>query len=259
MILLLGGTSDTGPLAERLAGIGCDVLVSTASDVDLDVGRHSRIERRIGPLDADELAALIERRSIQAIVDAAHPYATGIRANARQAAKQTGRPYITYVRPPAIGAEDDVIRAADHADAPERAFAFGRGVLLTTGAGNLSPYASEARRTGLPLFARVLDRPESLDACQAAGIDIAHVIAGRGPFSVEDNRRHIRQCDAGVLVTKDGGDAAAVRAKLCAVSAEDCRIIVIARPIVANCDAYADVDALLQRLKQVIDVADGPR
>ena len=70
-------------LVDRLdAGkaIGCDVLVSTASNVDLDVGNHRRIERRIGPLDAGALAELIEQRSVQAVVDAtwnAHRFTVG--------------------------------------------------------------------------------------------------------------------------------------------------------------------------------------
>lgn len=40
MILLLGGTSDTAPIARGLAAVGLPVLVSTATDIDLDVGVH---------------------------------------------------------------------------------------------------------------------------------------------------------------------------------------------------------------------------
>ncbi|MBF0509675.1 MAG: precorrin-6A/cobalt-precorrin-6A reductase [Deltaproteobacteria bacterium] len=43
MILLIGGTSETASFAEALAAAGFDVLVSTATDVALEVGRHPRI------------------------------------------------------------------------------------------------------------------------------------------------------------------------------------------------------------------------
>ena len=51
MILLIGGTSETAPLASGLAGVGYEVLVSTATDSRLNVGDHPRISRRAGRLD----------------------------------------------------------------------------------------------------------------------------------------------------------------------------------------------------------------
>ena len=78
--------------------------------------------------------------------------------------------------------------AADHGEAARLAFADGHPVLLTTGSRNLAPYAAEARRTGVPMAARVLDAPESLAACAAAGIPAERIIAARGPFSTAENQ-----------------------------------------------------------------------
>ncbi|MCU0580672.1 MAG: precorrin-6A/cobalt-precorrin-6A reductase, partial [Desulfobacterota bacterium] len=82
-ILLLGGTSETAPLAESLAEQGFSVLVSTATAVPLNIGRHPGIRHRSGPLDKDQLAVLFRTEGIRAVLNATHPYAELIGAQAR--------------------------------------------------------------------------------------------------------------------------------------------------------------------------------
>ena len=88
MILLLGGESSTAEIAQGLAAIGCRVLVSRATEIPLDVGRHAAIESHCGPLDEGGLVELITARKILAVVDATHPYATTIRQTARRAGRR---------------------------------------------------------------------------------------------------------------------------------------------------------------------------
>ncbi len=118
MILLLGGTGVTAEIALGLAEAGYRVLVSKATDVPLDVGRHAGIESRWGELDERGLAELIARRKIRAVVDATHPYATVIRGRARRAAAAMKIPYFSFLRPGAIDPHSaDVQWVADHAAA----------------------------------------------------------------------------------------------------------------------------------------------
>jgi len=249
MILLLGGTSDTAPLAERLAEAGLRVLVSTATDAALAVGSHRNIRRRSGRLDRAGLKELIEQESILAVVDATHPYATEVRQNARAVAAKLRVPYATFVRPPAVDEDEDNVRfAADHTEAAKIAFSLGQGVLLTTGANHLDEYVAEAERTGLPLYVRVLSQQESAAQCGRAGIPPERTIAGRGPFDVQQNRQHIRQCNAGILVTKDGGQASGVRAKLEAARLQECDVVVVRRPSIAAENAFSDVDQLVRHV-----------
>ncbi len=253
MILLLGGTSDAPPIALRLAEAGYRVLVSQATDVPLEAPRHGNIETRYGPLDERGLAELVDRHAIRAIVDATHPYAVAVHAAASRVADEKDIPYLRFLRPAAIeAAAPGVELVADHAAAAVAAFRRGRPVLLTTGTRNLGPYIEQARLTGLPFMVRVLDHPESLDVCRRAGIRPEQVIAGRGPFSVEDNRRHIRAFAAGVLVTKDSGTAGGTAEKLEAAWAEGCDVIVVARPALGNRQGFTEVDALLTALAQIL-------
>jgi precorrin-6A/cobalt-precorrin-6A reductase len=253
MILLLGGTGSTAEIALALARAGYRVLVSKATDVPLDVGRHARIESRAGELDERGLVELIDQRQIRAVVDATHPYATVIRGAARRSAEAMKIPYFSLLRPAAIDPQAaDVEFVADHAAAAQVAFAFGLPVLLTTGVRNLAPYAAASRRTGLPLVVRVLERPASRAACLQAGIPPQHILAGRGPFSVEENRRHLRAFGIGVLVTKDSGRAGGVLEKLQAARNENCRVIVLRRPDAAGPAAFSSVSEMLRAVRKAL-------
>jgi precorrin-6A/cobalt-precorrin-6A reductase len=246
MILLLGGTSHTVPIAQGLAQRGYRVLVSKATDVPLAVGNDPRIEVRSGPLDDNALAALINRRGIRAIVDATHPYAAAIHNRAARVAEAMGIPCLTLLRPSSIDpADPNVLFVSDHASAARLAFAFGRPVLLTTGSKNLTPYVEESQRAGLALIVRVLDHPTSMAACRAAGIADEQILGGRGPFSLETNRQQIRAHGIGVLVTKDSGPAGGTAEKLEAARVEGCRVIVVQRPPCASHRAFTSVEALL--------------
>jgi len=246
MILLLGGTSETAPIAARLAAAGYTVLVSTATDEPLPVGAHPRIRCRAGRLDAEAMAALIRSQGIRAIVDATHPYAATVRATASRVARDLDIPYFTFIRRGSVEPhEPSVHLAADHEKAAHVAFSFSRPVLLTSGANNLTPYACRARETGLPLVARVLPRQTSIEACRRVGIPEDRIIAAKGPFSVEENREHIRQFKIGVVVTKDSGEAGGVQAKLEAARLEGCQVVVVQRPAVDSAKACTTVDELV--------------
>lgn len=250
MILLLGGTSETAPLAEAIADAGCEVHVSTATDVPLAVGNRPQISHRIGRLTEVEMTALVWERAVRAIVDATHPYASNVRATAGRVAAQTGIPYLIFVRPGGVGEEDGVRFAADHAEAARLACEPRRPILLTVGSRNIAVYAQEAARHGVPLVARVLPHPDSLQACRAAGLSDDRVITGRGPFTADENRRLIHQFNIGVIVTKDSGEAGGVPAKLEAARAEQCLLIVVGRPPQQSANAFNDMRALVDALRQ---------
>jgi precorrin-6A/cobalt-precorrin-6A reductase len=253
MIMLLGGTSESAPLARALLQAGYRVLVSTATDAPLTLPEHPRLERRHGRLDGMAMADLMRRRGVRLLIDAAHPYAARAREEAQRAVAVLNLPYLRWERPATDFDGFPVLFADDHDRAATLAFADGRPVLLTTGSRHLTPYATLARRTGIPLRARVLPHAESRTAIERAGLAPDEVIYGQGPFSVESNRQHIRQHRIGVLVTKDSGAAGGVPAKLQAARLERCIVIVIRRPAAAApYPRFQDLPELLAVLSKIL-------
>ena len=228
-ILLLGGTSESAPLAGALLAAGHSVLVSQATDAPLDLPEHPRLRRRRGRLDVDGLADLIRAEAIGAVVDAGHPYAVELHRCAQAACTATGVPVLRFARPTApLPAWVEV--CADHVAAAESACTAGASVLLTTGSRHLAPYANIAKRTGAILWARVLDDPASFAACAAAGIPPERIHAGRGPFSPAETLALLQRSGATVLVSKDSGEAGGLEAKLSAARVAGVRMLCVARP-----------------------------
>lgn len=249
MILLLGGTSETAPLATALAEAGYSVLVSTATSVPLDVGSHPQILRRSGKLDRQEMRQLVKECGIRLIVDASHPYAEEASSTARSVAAELNLPCLRWSRPSAVHADDVVHLAADHTHAATLACSFGKPVLLTIGTRNLAPYAAEARLRRVMLVARVLPHEDSLTATAKAGIAPELTVTGRGPFSLEENLSTIIGFGIGCLVTKDSGEAGGVPAKMEAARLTGCQVVVVERPKDPAAASFAEVSELVSAVR----------
>ena len=129
-MLILGGTSEARQLAGRLARIdGLRTISSLAGRVRnpaLPAG-----EVRIGGFGGvSGLADWLNAQHAAAVIDATHPFAEGISANAAAACAQTGTPLLSLVRPPwTAGAQDIWHDAASLADAARLLPSLGRAGL----------------------------------------------------------------------------------------------------------------------------------
>ncbi|MDH3998500.1 MAG: precorrin-6A reductase [Desulfuromonadales bacterium] len=249
-VLLLGGASETAPLALKLAQQSFQVLVSTATDEPLAVGEHTAISRRCGRLTLEEMGQLITQEHCCALVDATHPYAKEAHRVARLACEQTQRPYLRYQRPESEQRDSRWLYADNHEQAALLACELAKPILLTVGSRNLRPYVEAATKCGLPLYARVLEHPESVAACDAAGLDSSQRIFGRGPFSFEDNLNLLQKHQIGVLVTKESGAAGGVLEKWRAAQQQGCRFVVVKRPQEPSEHVYSCMDQLITSLRQ---------
>ena len=226
-ILLFGGTGEGRELTNLLANAGMQVCVSVATerglaDFSLD---DPRVTFRMGALTHEEKVQLMA--GFDVVIDATHPYAQSISGHVRAAAAEAGVPYLRVLRP--LGDTEgclvaDTLEAAMALVPPEG------NVLATTGAKEVHLYRA------LPayqerLIARVLNDEGSVEKCRAIGLPEEHILAGRGPFSQEDNEAVIRQFNIKTLVTKESGAAGGYPEKLAAARACGATIVVVARPV----------------------------
>lgn len=254
MILLLGGTSETAELATALARLDMPVLVSTATDAELDIGEHELISRRCGRLSAEEMCALVAEKGITTIVDGAHPFASDLHRSVDQVALKKAVPLLRFQRSSSDLSSADIHFVDSHSEAAELAASLSVPVLLTTGSRNLVPYVKAARQNDVPLFARILPHPASVTACDDAGLAENRRIYARGPFSREENCHLIQRLKIGALVTKESGKQGGFPEKINAARMEGCQVIVIRRPEIDYQAAIvcSSVSSLVEKARQLL-------
>jgi precorrin-6A/cobalt-precorrin-6A reductase len=218
-ILILGGTGEARELAGALVAAGSDVISSLAGRVSRPRLPEGRV--RIGGFGgADGLAAFLRAERITHLVDATHPFAEGITANAARAAANAGVPCLV-LRRPGWAADPSWESVADIRAAAEAVARWpGTGVFLTTGRRDLAVFAGDDRHQFL---VRTVDPPDGPVPPRMT------LILDRGPYTVEGESALIREHQVSLLVTKDSGGAMTA-AKLTAARALGVQVVVVARP-----------------------------
>jgi precorrin-6A/cobalt-precorrin-6A reductase len=218
-ILILGGTGEARELAAALVAAGTDVVSSLAGRV-----RQPRLPEgqvRIGGFGgADGLAAFLRDEGITRVIDATHPFAGTITANAARAAAEAGVPLL-ILRRPGWDADPSWECVADIRAAAEAVRAWpGDGVFLTTGRRDLAAFAGDDRHRFL---VRTVDPPDGPVPPRAT------LILDRGPYTVDRESALIREHRIGLLVTKNSGGPMTA-AKLTAARDLGVHVVMVARP-----------------------------
>ncbi|MFT7838579.1 cobalt-precorrin-6A reductase [Saccharothrix sp. BKS2] len=225
-VLVLGGTGEARELAGALAGVR--VISSLAGRVSAP--RLPPGEVRVGGFGGvPGLVAYLRAERVDAVVDATHPFAQRITANAVAATAETGTPLLVLRRPPWPPQEgwtyvDDVAAAA--------AAVRGRRALITTGRRELAHFT-----TGV---ARTVDPPDD----PAPGLT---VVLDRGPYTVEGELALLREHAVEVLVTKDSGGPMTA-AKLTAARHLGLPVVVVRRPPAPDAPLVETVAEAVARL-----------
>ena len=242
-VLVLGGTTEGRAAAAALAGRpGLRVVSSLAGAVRAPSLPDGEV--RVGGFGgASGLAAYLRHERVDAVLDATHPFADGITANAAAACSLAGVGLVVLRRPGWAAGPGDRWHRVRSVSAAASALADvlpGRDgrVLLTTGRGGLSAFAA----VDAAFWIRAVDPP-------GPPLPSRHtLLLDRGPFTLDAERALLARIRPHVLVTKDsGGDATA--AKLTAAREARIPVLVVDRPPLPDGVAVvATVDDAVARL-----------
>jgi precorrin-6A/cobalt-precorrin-6A reductase len=219
-VLLLGGTAEARRLAARLdrrAGIA--VISSLAGTVAVPLLPEGDV--RIGGFGGVHgLTAWLRDHRTDVVVDATHPFATGMTEHAVAATAALGLPLLVLRRSGwTPGPGDRWHRVPDPAAAAALLPGLGERAFLAVGSGALAAFAD---LPGWFLIRAVDAPPPPLPARH-------HVVLDRGPFTADAERALLREHRIDVLVCRDsGGDLTA--AKLVAARELGLSVVMMDRP-----------------------------
>jgi precorrin-6A/cobalt-precorrin-6A reductase len=244
-VLVLGGTSEASELARRL----CDdnrfkLTLSLAGRTSAPLAQP--ISPRVGGFGgAEGLADWLAAEGIEAIVDATHPFAARISANAVDAARRAALPLATLLRPPWEEHEGDIwtrvgnaeAAAAALGDAPKRVF-------LTIGRQEVGAFRQAPQHA---YVIRAIDPPEDNDLPPSS-----EIILRRGPFTERDEIALMRARAIDVLVAKNSG-ADATYAKIAAARELGLPVVMIDQPHKPSATIVTDIEAACAWLNALVE------
>jgi precorrin-6A/cobalt-precorrin-6A reductase len=243
-ILILGGTTEARELAGRLAGrADLQVVISLAGRTKSPAPQPVPV-RSGGFGGAAGLAEYLRQEAIDALIDATHPYADIISANAAAAARQAGVPLIALRRPPwRAVAGDRWSEAVDVAEAVRRLGAQPRRIFVTLGRSELAPLTTAPQHFYLIRSVDPVEPPLSLPR-------VSYVI-DRGPFSEADDRALMREHAIDAVIAKNSGGAANY-AKIAAARALGIEVVMLLRRPPSDGPAVESVDEAISWLDHAI-------
>ncbi|PCH93177.1 MAG: precorrin-6x reductase [Rhodobacteraceae bacterium] len=217
-VLVLAGTSDARTVLEQLKTR--DVIASLAGATRDPAPLP--VETRIGGFGGVEgLQEYLTAQGITAVLDATHPFAANMSANAHAACRALNIPHCILRRPEWLPQAGDDWHFIDEIADLAALITPKSQVFLATGRQTLRDYAC---LVGCYLYARVIDLPHA-----EFPFENGEFVIGRPPFSLSDEIALFERLKIDWLVAKNAGGNRA-RSKLDAARALGIPVALIKRP-----------------------------
>lgn len=228
-VLIFGGTTESGKLAQTLADHNINVILIVATDYAKNLFTEplnfTVIAQR---LDETEMICYLKNHAFDCVVDATHPYADLATRNIHSACRNVNVQYLRLLR-----SESDKIPYVTYITHPDEAIDLLNcetgNILFTIGSKEL-PHFVKVKDFAPRSFIRILPMMDSLKKTIDLGFRNSNIICIQGAVSEEMNIAMINMTNARFLVTKESGSIGGFDAKISAAQQCGCRVIVLMRP-----------------------------
>lgn len=248
-ILILGGTIEAFALATRLSSDARFTPVFSLAGRTTNPALPPVAHRTGGFGGAQGLADWLGAESIDVIVDATHPFAARISANAAVAARQLGVPILFVQRPPWRQEDGDTwTRVGDMAQAASALGEQPARVFLAIGRQEVAAFKATPQHFYL---VRAIEPPAADDLPPQS-----KVVLQRGPFELAAECEMLIAHGIDVVVSKNAGGGAAY-AKIAAARQLGLPVVMVERASLPDGDTVASVDEAMRWLGLVLAARHG--
>jgi precorrin-6A/cobalt-precorrin-6A reductase len=246
-VLILGGTAEARQLATALAGRTEFAVTLSLAGRTAEPAPQPVPVRRGGFGGADGLARHLRDEHIDVLIDATHPYAAAISANAAKAAAMAGVKLLALRRPAwEKVAGDNWIEVATVPDAVTALGKLPRRVFVALGRNELRPFETAPQHFYLVRSVDPLEPP--------LAVPHAEYIAARGPFTEAADGALLTHHHIDIIVAKNSGGEATY-GKIAAARALGLAVIMLQRPELPDAESVATVDEALSWLDHALTLS----
>ncbi|MBB1079424.1 precorrin-6A reductase [Limosilactobacillus sp. STM2_1] len=248
MILLLGGTTESLEVADRLTAQKKPFILSVISDYGAELA-HQHSKNVIETTFSEEsFACFCHDNQISFILDATHPFARVISQLAIKEAEKLQIPYLRYERQN-IYDKNAVLKIVDSLnEACEYLKTLEGVVYLSTGSKTAPDYAENLGVKRLHI--RVLPTTKVMDKLTTVGFIASQIDAIQGPFSTPLNYELFKRAHAKAVVTKESGRQGGIQEKITACEQLRIPCVIIRRPQINYPAVVGNLDELVSYLEE---------
>ncbi len=238
-ILVIGGTAEGKKFVEEMTG-DHQVTLSVYSQMGADLVTAPGIEKRVGPLDQEEMTAFLREGHYDFLVDLSHPYAAAVSANAAAACEEAVVPYLRYLRPSYRPQYENTMIFPDYEGVFQYLDQREGNILFTIGSKNIHRFLSLRDFTKRCYF-RILASSHILREVEELGVTPGQIFAMKGVASTKLNLALLHMVQADFLVTKDSGLEGGLMEKEAAAKEMGICLIIVGRPADAGSSSFTEI------------------
>ena len=236
-LLLLGGTGEAADLARDVAVMpGLTVITSLAGRTQQPQKLPGEV--RVGGFGGVAgLARYLEAQAIDLLVDATHPFAATMAANAAAACAEAGLPRLKLLRPPWRRQEGDRWIEVENAEqAADALSGLARRVFLSSGRQDIAAFTA---CDDIWFLVRLIDRP-----AEPLPLKRHELVLARGPFHLDSEAALLNAHGIEAVVSKNSGGQATY-SKIAAARQCGLPVVMIERPPTPRGEIVESVEAAL--------------